>query len=160
MDSSDEELHELFKSIDVDNDHSLSLAEVVTFLKSITDDLSTENIENIFDSLDQSGDRSVDFTEFKGVLKQIQGAGWKQCEPPEDRSSIKEEEVRALFNMIDKDGSGELTKRETKKAAKLIKDRFGIEEVEEWLSEVDFDGDGVLSYEEFKMCFMANVSGM
>ena len=55
----------MFKSIDVDNDHSLSLAEVVTFLKSITDDLSTENIENIFDSLDQSGDRSVDFTEFK-----------------------------------------------------------------------------------------------
>ena len=33
-------------------------------------------------------------------------------------------------------------------------------QVEEWLSEVDFDGDGVLSYEEFKMCFMANVSGM
>ena len=45
------------------------------------------------------------------MLKQIQGAGWRQCEPPEDRSSIKEEEVRALFNMIDKDGSGELTKR-------------------------------------------------
>ena len=35
-----------------------------------------------------------------------------------------------------------------------------IVQVEEWLSEVDFDGDGVLSYEEFKMCFMANVSGM
>ena len=60
-----QELLELFKSIDVDNDHSLCLHEVVTFLKSITDDLSTDNIEKIFDSLDQSGDRSVDFTEFK-----------------------------------------------------------------------------------------------
>ena len=60
-----QELLELFKSIDVDNDYSLSLSEVVTFLKSITDDLSTDNIERIFDSLDQSGDRSVDFTEFK-----------------------------------------------------------------------------------------------
>ena len=49
----------------MDNDYSLSLSEVVTFLKSITDDLSTDNIERIFDSLDQSGDRSVDFTEFK-----------------------------------------------------------------------------------------------
>ena len=45
------------------------------------------------------------------MLAEIQGAGWRQCEQPEDRSSIKEEEVRALFNMIDKDGSGELTKR-------------------------------------------------
>ena len=44
-------------------------------------------------------------------MAQIQGAGWKQCDQPEDKSSIKEEEVRALFNMIDKDGSGELTKR-------------------------------------------------
>ena len=49
----------------MDNDHSLCLSEVVTFLKSITDDLSTDNIEKIFDSLDQSGDRSVDFKEFK-----------------------------------------------------------------------------------------------
>ena len=59
------DLRELFKSIDVDNDQSLCLSEVVTFLKSITDDLSTDNIEKIFDSLDKSGDRSVDFSEFK-----------------------------------------------------------------------------------------------
>ena len=45
------------------------------------------------------------------MLVEIQGAGWRQCEQPGDKSSIKEEEVRALFNMIDKDGSGELTKR-------------------------------------------------
>lgn len=25
---------------------------------------------------------------------------------------------------------------------------------------VDFDGDGVLSYGEFKMCFMENISAM
>lgn len=59
------DLRELFKSIDVDNDQSLCLSEVVTFLKSLTDDLSTDNIEKIFDSLDKSGDRSVDFSEFK-----------------------------------------------------------------------------------------------
>ena len=35
-----------------------------------------------------------------------------------------------------------------------------ITQVEEWLSQVDFDGNGVLSYEEFKMCFMENISGM
>ena len=44
---------------------SFSLSEVVTFLKSITDDLSTDNIVKIFNSLDRSGDRSVDFKEFK-----------------------------------------------------------------------------------------------
>ena len=110
---------------------SFSLSEVVTFLKSITDDLSTDNIVKIFNSLDRSGDRSVDFKEFKvrlkmhwplgdsvlvifelkGVMIEIQNAGWKQCGQVDDKSQIQEEEILALFNMIDKDGSGSLTKR-------------------------------------------------
>ena len=63
-----QELRDLFKSIDQDEDGSLCLSEVIVFLKSITDDLSTENIEKIFNSLDKSGDRSVDFHEFKVKL--------------------------------------------------------------------------------------------
>ena len=59
------DLMELFNSIDMDSDGALCLSEVITFLKSITDDLSIDNIEKIFNSLDKSGDRSVDFDEFK-----------------------------------------------------------------------------------------------
>ena len=44
---------------------SLSLPEVVLFLKSKTDDISEENIQKIFDRLDSSGDREVDKNEFK-----------------------------------------------------------------------------------------------
>ena len=47
----------------------------------------------------------------KGVMIEIQNAGWKQCGQVEDKSQIQEEEILALFNMIDKDGSGSLTKR-------------------------------------------------
>ena len=56
---------ELFRSIDSDGSGVLTMPEVVLFLKSITDDISTENIEKIFDGLDDSGDRSIDFEEFK-----------------------------------------------------------------------------------------------
>ena len=59
------ELYDLFKSIDCDGSGSLTLPEVVLFLKSITDDLSEENIEKIFDGLDETGDKSIDFEEFK-----------------------------------------------------------------------------------------------
>ena len=84
-------------------------------------------------------------------MVEIEHAGWKQVGKFEDKSDIKEEEVRSLFNLIDKDKSGSLSKRvtsilfrknlkmskksiscifqEAKKAAKLIKDRFGIDEV-------------------------------
>ena len=55
----------MFKTIDCDGSGSLSLPEVVLFLKSITDDISEENIGKIFEGLDASGDRVVDFDEFK-----------------------------------------------------------------------------------------------
>ena len=32
----------------------------------------------------------------------------------------------------------------------MIKTRFRVKEVEKWIQDVDFDGDGHLSFEEFK----------
>ena len=61
----DKELHDMFRSIDTDGSKTLSINEVVLYLKSITDDISEENIEKVFNNLDKSGDRCVDFEEFK-----------------------------------------------------------------------------------------------
>ena len=47
----------------------------------------------------------------QAVMVEIEDAGWRQVAKTEDRSAIKEEEVRTLFNMIDKDRSGSLSKR-------------------------------------------------
>ena len=47
----------------------------------------------------------------QAVLVEIEDAGWRQVSKTEDKSAIKEEEVRTLFNLIDKDRSGSLSKR-------------------------------------------------
>ena len=44
-------------------------------------------------------------------MVEIEDAGWRQVGKTEDKSAIKEEEVRTLFNLIDKDRSGSLSKR-------------------------------------------------
>ena len=59
------ELQELFKSIDCDGNGTLSLSEIILFLKSMCDDISEDNIVKIFENLDSTGDKSVDFKEFK-----------------------------------------------------------------------------------------------
>ena len=63
-----QDLQLLFKKIDLDEDETLTLHEIVIFFKSITDDLSMENIEDIFKSLDENGDEHLDFQEFKASI--------------------------------------------------------------------------------------------
>ena len=67
-----QEMQQVFEKIDTDKSGSLSLEEVVLYLKSITDDISEDNIEKIFEGIDTSGDKVVDFEEFKVKLKQKQ----------------------------------------------------------------------------------------
>ena len=83
MDVQEQEMWDLFQQIDGDGNKSLSLEEVILFLKSIIDDIDEENIEKIFRNFDKSGDRSIDFEEFKvslcclNQLKSSQGtASW------------------------------------------------------------------------------------
>ena len=61
----DQEMKKVFDLIDTDGSGSLSLEEVVLYLKSITDDISEDNIQKIFEGIDTSGDKAVDFEEFK-----------------------------------------------------------------------------------------------
>ena len=52
--------------------------------------------------------------------------GWNKLS---NQAEVKEGELQALFNMIDRDGSGELSLEEARKACKLIQARFNITEV-------------------------------
>ena len=59
------ELLDMFKQIDVDGSKTLSLNEIILYLKSLTEDISEDNIVQIFSNFDKTGDRMVDFEEFK-----------------------------------------------------------------------------------------------
>ena len=42
-----------------------------------------------------------------------------------------------------------VTCQEARRAAKLIRDRFGFDEIEEWIDKVDYDNDGEVDFNEF-----------
>ena len=77
--------------------------------------------------MDDSGDRLIDFEEFKvccqyyynwlarpllqKVMTEVENNGWKKFGSVDGKNDITEEEIRNLFNMIDKDKSGSLSLR-------------------------------------------------
>ena len=65
----EQEMMDMFQLIDVDKSQSLSLSEVILFLKSTIKDISVEHMEHIFQKMDKSGDRMITFEEFKVYIK-------------------------------------------------------------------------------------------
>ena len=60
-------------------------------------------------------------------MGQLKKKGWVKETKKADE--ISEEEIRKVFDIVDKDKSGSLSKREAKRACKLIGEKFGITEV-------------------------------
>ena len=62
-----------------------------------------------------------------------------------------EEWYEAMFKMIDTDGNGTLDPGEIKNALTMLGEgAVTDDEVREMMAEADSDGDGFISYEEFK----------
>jgi len=67
-------------------------------------------------------------------------------------SGVSEEErLRAVFAVFDKDKSGKITEKELMQAMKELNQFRSTEQVREVLKSYDHDGDGEISWEEFKM---------
>ena len=61
----------------------------------------------------RQADPSLHFTEygFQKVLSEVESAGWKKHGNVDGKGDITEEEIKSLFNMIDRDRSGSLSVR-------------------------------------------------
>lgn len=65
------------------------------------------------------------------------------------KAKMTEEEIRAQFRNLDKDGNGLVSAAEIREVLTALGDRLSDEDVEEMIRDVDTDGDGQVNYEEF-----------
>lgn len=126
-----EELKATFVALDKNNDGTLSQSEIREgMLKAglkITADLG-----DTLDKLDTDASGSIDYTEFIAATLST-------------RHYLKKEALWTAFRAFDLDGSGEIDKQEL---AQVIKDE-NLLRVEGMIREVDLNGDGKISFEEF-----------
>lgn len=61
-----------------------------------------------------------------------------------------EAEVKAAFDAFDKDGKGTICKKELRAVCDELKVQITEGEIAALIAEADADGDGEISYEEFK----------
>jgi len=103
--------------------------------------LTDKELADMMKSLDSNGDGVIDFDEFVTMMKKR--AKERMNEDPEIQ-------LRAVFNKFDADNSGRIDRNEVRMIMKKLAQSLTDEEITSIIDIADLDGDGEISWDEFK----------
>ena len=129
----------LFNQIDVNGDGKINKQEFLKGLQNkISSDTLAKDVDQIFKNIDMDNNGYIEYEEF------VRAAVSKEY-------FINENVLRFAFRYFDKDNSGEITFDEIESVFKeSIADKTKVHEaLKQIISEVDQNGDGIISFEEF-----------
>jgi calcium-dependent protein kinase len=129
-------LLQIFKEIDADHDGQLDRDEIASAFNSLSErNRINLNIDELFRQIDVNKTNKVDFTEF--LLATVNY-----------KKSIHEKELRQIFNSIDRDKSGFLTREEVGVFFSLSDPQHQAALVQ-LMNDGDKNKDGMISFDEF-----------
>ena len=140
MSMDEKQLKETFKLFDKDNDGTITKVELKEMMKKLGKEPSDEEVEAMIKEVDSDGDGQIDFEEFKNMM---------QADAENDEAE-NEQFLKEAFDFFDKDASGYIDKSELKATIEHMGQKVSAEELEKMMKEADTDGDGQISFEEFK----------
>lgn len=130
------ELQKAFKALDLNSDGKLSRDELIEGYRVTLGDMAEEEVDRIMKAADTDGSGEIDYSEWIVATT-------------DKRKLLTDDKLKVAFNMFDRDGGGSISSEEVKEVlgvGKNISEHIWNEIV----SEVDPNGDGEISFEEFK----------
>ena len=147
--ASSEELRELqisFDTLDTSGDGKIGKEELIQAFGAFSDDAIKE-VEEIFLEVDLDGNGEIEFSEW--VVASIDKV-----------RLLTDEKLRLAFGLFDKDGGGSISPEEIKTTLVGSSDTTIEDDVwQKILEEVDVDGSGEISYDEFSLMMRNIVAG-
>ncbi|OIV94187.1 hypothetical protein TanjilG_13804 [Lupinus angustifolius] len=129
-----EELKRVFNRFDANGDGKISVTELDTALRSLGSSVSTSEVQCIMEDLDTDHDGFINLSEFAAFC----------------RSDGDVSELRDAFDLYDQDKNGLISATELHLVLNRLGVKCSVEECHSMIKSVDSDGDGNVSFEEFK----------
>lgn len=132
-------LRNIFKQLDESGDGRLSHEELEKgYKRFFSDFLSEVEFDKLIHKLDQDNSGYIEYEEFLRATMDTE-------------SMLTEKNLQMAFDFFDKDGSGKLSADEIKGVLGILNnDQESADLVTKIISEVDTNGDGEVSFDEFK----------
>lgn len=140
-----DELKEIFKELDESGEGLLSKEELKKgYNKFFSDKLSENDFDEIMKIIDQDNSGEISIEEFLRATINYENL-------------TTEKNLKLAFDYFDKDHSGTLTPDEIRDVLGLNDDNEKTQKiVSDIMKDIDINGDGVISYDEFKLMMTSN----
>ncbi|PON35573.1 Parvalbumin [Parasponia andersonii] len=136
------ELELVFKKFDVNGDGKISSSELGAIMGSLGQPSGEEELEKMIKEVDADGDGFIDLSEF--IELNTKGVD----------SNEALENLKDAFSVYDIDKNGSISAEELHEVLGSLGDDCSIAECRKMISGVDCDGDGMISFDEFKLMMM------
>jgi len=126
------EFKEAFDEFDKDGSGAISSKELLGVMRAMGQNPTEDELNNLIMEVDLDGNGTIEFPEFLEMMKT------KANEVDQGA------ELREAFRMFDRNKDGFIDRTELKRVANLLGTMLSKEEVEDFMSQADIDGNGQL----------------
>ncbi len=129
------ELEKQFINIAGSRDSSIDKNILKNLTKNLEQNYSEQELEHLIKEVDEDGNGKIELNEFINILA--------------SKSLGDEHIIKQAFAILDRTNSGYITPSDLRHAMLCLGENYTIEEINEMISLVDDDLDGVINFQEF-----------
>ena len=135
---------EAFNLFDKDGKGFINTNELASVLRSLGQNNTEAELQEMISEIDSDDNGFIDFPEFLTMM----------ARKMKENNNIKDE-IHEIFKVFDKEGNGFISVAELSHVMTSLGEELTEEEVKEMIKEADIDGDGQVSYEDFKKFYLS-----